>query len=134
MSCKTSQEKPFLCLVLSRPKRMSTTTSFTSTTTCFLMGLRTRKLGLLTRLTICQPLSHHPNPLALDLPGFGQSEPRNGLRSPGGMRQFLIGLIAEGGLNTLHSVAPDVGTSAALFAAALQPGKLRSLVIGSGAT
>jgi pimeloyl-ACP methyl ester carboxylesterase len=31
-----------------------------------------------------------------------------------------------------HVVAPDVGTAAALFAAAFYPGKLRSLVVGNG--
>jgi len=36
------------------------------------------------------------------------------------------------GLDNPHVVGPDIGTSAALFAAALHPGRLRSLVIGSG--
>ncbi len=85
-------------------------------------------------LPIWQTLSQHSNLLAIDLPGFGQSERRNDLLSPRAMGEFLIRLIDEWGLNTPHIVAPDVGTSAALFAAALHPGKLRSLVIGSGAT
>src|SRR6476646_7757051 len=85
-------------------------------------------------LPIWQPLAAHSHLLAIDLPGFGQSERRNDLLSPQAMGEFLIRLIDEWGLNTPHVVAPDVGTSAALFAAALHPGKLRSLVIGSGGT
>ncbi len=85
-------------------------------------------------LPIWQTLSQHSYLLAIDLPGFGQSERRNDLLSPRAMGEFLIRLIDEWGLNTPHIVAPDVGTSAALFAAALHPGKLRSLVIGSGGT
>ncbi len=85
-------------------------------------------------LPIWQTLSQHSYLLAIDLPGFGQSERRNDLLSPQAMGEFLIRIIDEWGLNTPHVVAPDVGTSAALFAAALHPGKLRSLVIGSGGT
>jgi pimeloyl-ACP methyl ester carboxylesterase len=33
-----------------------------------------------------------------------------------------------------HVVGPDVGNGASLFAAALHPGRLRSLVVGSGGT
>ena len=85
-------------------------------------------------LPIWQTLSQHSHLLAIDLPGFGQSERRNDLLSPQAMGEFLIRFIDEWGLNTPHVVAPDVGTSAALFAATLHPGKLRSLVIGSGGT
>ena len=85
-------------------------------------------------LPIWQTLSQHSHLLAIDLPGFGQSERRNDLLSPQAMGEFLIRIIDEWGLNTPHVVAPDVGTSAALFAVALHPGKLRSLVIGSGGT
>jgi len=48
------------------------------------------------------------------------------------MGEFVIRLIDEWGLDTPHLVGPDIGTGAALFAAALHPGTLRSLVIGSG--
>src|SRR5256714_13829817 len=88
--------------------------------------------SLFASLPIWQTLSQHSYLLAIDLPGFGQSERRNDLLSPQAMGEFLIRLIDEWGLNTPHVVAPDVGTSAALFAAALHPGKLRSLVVGSG--
>jgi pimeloyl-ACP methyl ester carboxylesterase len=83
-------------------------------------------------LPIWQTLSEHSYLLAIDLPGFGQSERRNDLLSPQAMGEFLIRLIDEWGLNTPHVVAPDVGTVAALFAAGQHPGKLRSLVVGNG--
>src|SRR5256714_3345871 len=85
-------------------------------------------------LPIGQTLSQHSYLLAIDLPGFGQSERRNDLLSPRAMGEFLIRLIVEWELDTPHIVAPDVGTPAALFAAALHPGKLRSLGIGSVGT
>jgi pimeloyl-ACP methyl ester carboxylesterase len=83
-------------------------------------------------LPIWQTLSEHSHLLAIDLPGFGQSERRNDLLSPRAMGEFLIRLIDEWGLNTPHVVAPDVGTAAVLFAAGQHPGKLRSLVVGNG--
>ena len=62
---------------------------------------------------------------AVDLPGFGASERREDLLSPRAMGGFLARLVAEVGLEPPHIVAPDVGTSAALFAAATHPGALR---------
>jgi pimeloyl-ACP methyl ester carboxylesterase len=88
--------------------------------------------SLYAYLPIWQPLSEYSHLLAIDLPGFGQSERRNDLFSPQAMGEFLIQLIDEWGLNAPHVVAPDVGTAAALFAAAFYPGKLRSLVVGNG--
>ncbi len=84
-------------------------------------------------LPIWQSLSQHSHLLAIDLPGFGQSERRDTLLSPRAMGEFLIRLIDEWGLEAPHIVAPYVGTAAVLFAAALHPGKLRSLVVGNGA-
>lgn len=84
-------------------------------------------------LPIWQLLSENFHLVAIDLPGFGQSERRNDLLSPRAMGEFLIQLIKEWGLNTPHIVGPDVGTAAALFAAALHPGKVSSLVVGNGA-
>jgi pimeloyl-ACP methyl ester carboxylesterase len=83
-------------------------------------------------LPIWQSLSEHSRLIAIDLPGFGHSERRNDLFSPRAMGEFLIQLIDEWGLDRPHIVAPDVGTVAALFAAALHPDKLRSLIIGGG--
>jgi pimeloyl-ACP methyl ester carboxylesterase len=83
-------------------------------------------------LPIWQALSEHSRLIAIDLSGFGQSERRDDLLSPQAMGEFLIQLVDEWGLDTPHIVAPDVGTAVALFAAALHPGKLRSLVVGNG--
>ena len=69
---------------------------------------------------------------AIDLPGFGASERRDDLLSPRAMGGFLAQLIAETDLGTPHIVAPDVGTSAALFAAASHPERFASLVVGTG--
>jgi pimeloyl-ACP methyl ester carboxylesterase len=69
---------------------------------------------------------------AVDLPGFGGSERRADLLSPAAMGEFLVRVIDECGLGHAHVVAPDVGTSAALFAAAFSPDSVASLVVGSG--
>ncbi|HEY5396744.1 MAG TPA: alpha/beta hydrolase [Trebonia sp.] len=70
--------------------------------------------------------------VAIDLPGFGHSQRRDALMSPQEMGGFIIRVADEFGLENPHVVGPDVGTNAALFAAALHPGRLRSLVVGSG--
>jgi pimeloyl-ACP methyl ester carboxylesterase len=72
--------------------------------------------------------------VAIDLPGFGRSEHKEALMSPRAMGEFIVRAADAFGLAQPHVVGPDVGTSAALFAAALHPGRLRSLVIGTGAT
>ena len=77
-------------------------------------------------------LAEHAHLVAVDLPGFGHSERRDGLMSPSAMGGFIIRVADEFGLEHPHVVGPDVGTNAALFAAASQPGRLRSLVVGSG--
>jgi pimeloyl-ACP methyl ester carboxylesterase len=69
---------------------------------------------------------------AIDLPGFGASERRDELLSPRAMGEFLARLVAEVGLGRPHIVAPDVGTSAALFAAATHPELFASVTVGSG--
>jgi pimeloyl-ACP methyl ester carboxylesterase len=77
-------------------------------------------------------LAEHAHLVAVDLPGFGHSERRDALLSPRAMGEFIVRLADELGLEQPHVVGPDVGTGAALFAAALHPGRLRSLVVGSG--
>jgi pimeloyl-ACP methyl ester carboxylesterase len=72
--------------------------------------------------------------IAVDLPAFGLSESRAGVRSPEGLGEFVIRILDAFDLDRPHIVAPDVGTPACLFAAANHPGIFRSLVIGSGAT
>jgi pimeloyl-ACP methyl ester carboxylesterase len=77
-------------------------------------------------------LSEHARLFAIDLPGFGASERRDDLLSPRGMGGFLARLIAEAELGKPHVVAPDVGTSAALFAAAEHPELISSVIVGTG--
>ncbi len=77
-------------------------------------------------------LAEHARLFAIDLPGFGASERRDDLLSPHTMGGFLAQLIAEAELGTPHIVAPDVGTSAALFAAAAHPERMASVIVGSG--
>jgi pimeloyl-ACP methyl ester carboxylesterase len=79
-------------------------------------------------------LAEHARLFAVDLPGFGASEGREDLLAPRAMGEFLVELIAEAELGRPHIVAPDVGTAAALFAAAAHPDRIASLVVGTGAT
>ena len=77
-------------------------------------------------------LAEHARLFAIDLPGFGASERRDDLLSPRGMGGFLAQLIVEADLGRPHIVAPDVGTSAALFAAAAHPERIASVTVGTG--
>lgn len=77
-------------------------------------------------------LAEHARLFAVDLPGFGGSERRDDLLSPRAMGGFLAQLIVEADLGTPHIVAPDVGTSAALFAAAGHPERIASVIVGTG--
>ena len=77
-------------------------------------------------------LSERARLFAIDLPGFGASESRADLFSPRAMGNFLGGLVLDADLGAPHIVAPDVGTSAALFAAAAFPGRFSSLTVGEG--
>jgi pimeloyl-ACP methyl ester carboxylesterase len=78
------------------------------------------------------PLAEHAHLVAIDLPGFGHSQRRDALLSPRAMGEFVIRVADAFGLDKPHVVGPDIGTGASLFAAALHPGRLRSLVVGSG--
>jgi pimeloyl-ACP methyl ester carboxylesterase len=77
-------------------------------------------------------LGEHGRLFAVDLPGFGASERRDDLLSPRAMGGFLAELIVEADLGRPHIVAPDVGTSAALFAAAAHPERIASVIVGTG--
>jgi pimeloyl-ACP methyl ester carboxylesterase len=77
-------------------------------------------------------LAVHTHLVAIDLPGFGHSQRRDELLSPRAMGEFVIRVADAFGLDSPHVIGPDIGTGAALFAAALYPGRLRSLIVGSG--
>ncbi|WP_328424389.1 alpha/beta fold hydrolase [Streptomyces sp. NBC_00443] len=70
--------------------------------------------------------------VAVDLPVIGHSELREDLLSPSAMGEFVVRIADEFDLATPHVVGPDIGTAAALFAAARHPGRFRSLVVGTG--
>ena len=77
-------------------------------------------------------LAGHARVFAIDLPGFGASERREDLLSPRAMGEFLARLVEEADLGTPHIVGPDVGTSAALFAAAAHPERFATVTVGTG--
>ena len=77
-------------------------------------------------------LAKHARLLAIDLPGFGASERRQDLLSPRAMGEFLAHLITDADFGAPHIVAPDVGTAAALFAAAANPERIASVIVGTG--
>ena len=79
-------------------------------------------------------LSERMHLVAVDLPGFGQSERRDSLMSPKAMGEFIVRIADAFGLKQPHIVGPDIGTSASLFAAALAPDRFKSLVVGTGGT
>jgi pimeloyl-ACP methyl ester carboxylesterase len=79
-------------------------------------------------------LTEHTHLVAVDLPGFGRSQRLEALLGPRAMGEFVVRVADAFELERPHVVGPDVGTAASLFAAALHPGRLRSLVVGGGAT
>ena len=84
--------------------------------------------------TIWSRLAQVARLVAIDLPGFGQSEGRADLLSPRAMGSFLLRLLDEWGLDSPHVVGPDVGTGAVLFAASEEVDRFPSAVVGSGGT
>jgi pimeloyl-ACP methyl ester carboxylesterase len=70
--------------------------------------------------------------VAVDLPGFGHSQRSDALLSPRAMGEFIVCLADAFALGDPHVVGPDIGTGASLFAAASNPARFRSLVVGSG--
>jgi pimeloyl-ACP methyl ester carboxylesterase len=77
-------------------------------------------------------LAQHVRLFAIDLPGFGASEYQDDLMSPRAMGGFIGRLIADTDLGKPHLLGPDVGTSAALFAAAEYPDRIASVIVGTG--
>jgi pimeloyl-ACP methyl ester carboxylesterase len=77
-------------------------------------------------------LAQQAHLVAIDLPGFGHSQRRDALLSPRAMGEFVVRIADAFELANPHAVGPDIGTGALLFAAAAHPGRLRSIVVGSG--
>ena len=77
-------------------------------------------------------LAGHARLFVVDLPGFGSSKRREDILSPRAMGDFLARPVAEADLGAPHIVAPDVGTAAALFAAAAHPQRIATAIVGAG--
>lgn len=82
--------------------------------------------------TIWMRLAETARLVAIDLPGFGQSERRSELLSPRAMGAFVLRLVDEWELGRPHLVGPDVGTGAVLFALSEDADRFPSAVVGSG--
>jgi len=78
-------------------------------------------------------LSEQFEVLAIDLPGFGQSEARDELFAPHTMGQFIARALDAFGLEAVHAVGLDVGSPSLLFAALDRPELFQSLMVGAGA-
>jgi pimeloyl-ACP methyl ester carboxylesterase len=63
-------------------------------------------------------LAERTHLVAIDLPGFGRSQRRDALLSPSAMGEFIVRAADAFGLGRPHVIGPDIGTAAALFAAA----------------
>jgi pimeloyl-ACP methyl ester carboxylesterase len=70
--------------------------------------------------------------LAVDLPGFGQSEGRSDLMSTRAMGEFVVRLLENLEIERPHAVGPDVGTGALLWAAVTHPDAFPSIIVGGG--
>ena len=76
-------------------------------------------------------LTKHFEVLAIDLPGFGQSQGRNDLFAPHTMGVFIAKAIDAFGLTSVHAVGLDIGSQSVLFAALARPELFRSLIVAS---
>ena len=85
-------------------------------------------------VSIWAGLTRHFQVLAIDLPGFGQSEGRDDLFAPRKMGEFIARAIDAFGLTSVHAVGLDVGSPSVLFAALARPELFRSLIVGAGAS
>ena len=77
-------------------------------------------------------LSATANLIALDLPGFGQSEGDISYMTFAAQSAFLQKFIAELGLTDIHIVAPDVGMPVALHYVLHRDSKAKSILLGAG--
>ena len=79
-----------------------------------------------------QRLAEQFSLVAVELPGFGQSQGRPDLMTTRAMGEFVIRLMSSFDIDVSHAVGPDVGTAALLWAAVTHPDVFRSIVIGAG--
>ena len=77
-------------------------------------------------------LSANNNLVALDLPGFGQSEGNISYMTFAAQSAFLQKFIGELGLSDVHIVAPDVGMPVALHYVLHRDHKAKSILVGAG--
>jgi pimeloyl-ACP methyl ester carboxylesterase len=82
---------------------------------------------------IWNSLARQFNLLAIDMPGFGQSEAREDLYSVSAMADFLPKLIDHFAIKKVHILGPDIGAPIALFLAARYPERIKSIIINGGA-
>jgi pimeloyl-ACP methyl ester carboxylesterase len=90
--------------------------------------------SILAFAPIWEGLAKHFEVLAIDLPGFGQSEARDDLFSPQKMGDFIAKAIDAFGFSSAHAVGLDVGCPSLLFAALARPELFQSLIVGAGAS
>lgn len=77
-------------------------------------------------------LSATANLVALDLPGFGQSEGNLSYMNFAAQSAFLAKFITELGLEDVHIVAPDVGMPVTLHYVLHRDHKAKSIMVGAG--
>ncbi len=69
---------------------------------------------------------------AIDLPGFGHSDPPSGEMSPSALADFLLAVLDHFSLDRVHLVGGDVGVPVALSFAARHAERAYSLVLSDG--
>jgi pimeloyl-ACP methyl ester carboxylesterase len=79
-----------------------------------------------------QRLAERFSLVAVDLPGFGQSQGRPDLMSTRAMGEFVIRMMSSFDIDVPHAIGPDIGTGALLWAAVTHPEAFRSIVVGAG--
>jgi pimeloyl-ACP methyl ester carboxylesterase len=90
--------------------------------------------SILAFTPICKSLSAVCNLIAVDLPGYGQSEGRSDLYSVKAMSEFLVQILDHFDLRKSNILGVDIGCPISLFTAALHPERVKSLIICGGAS
>ncbi|MDB4967403.1 MAG: hydrolase, alpha/beta fold family [Myxococcales bacterium] len=81
---------------------------------------------------VIDALTAHFRVLAIDLPGFGKSDRREGDYSPEALADVLAEVLAQKGIARAHVVGHSWGSSVVLAFARRHPDKLHRLVVISG--